>query len=123
MSKPRRCGAQLLKRWLVNYKFKDWKETETSKKKVTVKMKEERAQEIADLLNNTGHWNSDARPIPMAVLRERAKLRIEDFGENPKLRDFIKCYYRLLRDYMGKMRHQWAIHMPDNHVHIGGANA
>ncbi len=46
----RELSVELLVKWLSRFKFKGWKETETRREKVTDKMKEERAQEIADLL-------------------------------------------------------------------------
>lgn len=113
-------SIQLLKQWLVKYKFKDWNETETRKKPVTLKMKERRASEIADKLNDTELWNSHSRPIGMQVLREVVKLKIDDFGTNPTLRDAIREYHRLLRDYMGRRGQKWAVHMVGHYAQIGG---
>lgn len=112
---------QLLKQWLVKYKFKDWNETETSKTPVTLAMKETRASEIADALNNTTKWNSHARPISMEILRTDLKLKIEDFGVNPSLSKAIKCYHRLLRDYMARRGHRWAIHTTGHYTPIGAS--
>lgn len=119
----KKLSTQLLKQWLVKYKFKDWNQTETHHKKVTLRMKEKRAAEIADELNNTKRWNSHARPIPMDVLRNDLNLKIEDFGAIPERKESVRCYHRLLRDYMGRLQHKWAIHMADDYAHIGGANA
>jgi hypothetical protein len=116
-------SEQLLKQWLVKYKFKNWDLTETRKKKVTEAMKEKRAKEIADKLNDTKLWNSHARPIPMEVLRRDLNLKIEDFGAIPERRDAVRCYHRLLRDYMARMAHKWAIHATGDYAHIGGAHA
>ena len=116
-------STKLLKQWLVKYKFKDWKTTETRKKAVTSKMKEERAREIADKLNDTDHWSSHARPISMEVLRRELNLRIEDFGESGKssLRSQIKCYHQLLRDFMARTRKDWSIHTVGHYRSIQGA--
>jgi hypothetical protein len=43
----RALSVALLKEWLVKYKFKEWKITRTRKRRVTVKMKEKRAAQIA----------------------------------------------------------------------------
>ena len=113
-------STQLLKQWLVKYKFKDWNVTETRKKRVTQQMKEKRASEIADKLNDTDLWNSHSRPIGMQVLREVIKLKIDDFGVIPELKDAIREYHRLLRDYMGRRGQKWAVHMVGHYAQIGG---
>jgi len=59
----------------------------------------------------------------MDVLRNDLNLKIEDFGAIPERKESVRCYHRLLRDYMGRLQHKWAIHMADDYAHIGGANA
>ena len=109
-------STKLLKEWLVKYKFKDWTKTETRQKAVTTAMKDKRAKEIADKLNDTNHWSSHARPISMEVVRKELNLKIEDFGEPSKsaLNLAIKCYHQLLRDYMAKTR-KMSSHHTDGH--------
>ena len=57
----------LLKKWLVYYKFKNWSTHQTNPallgKAVTIEQKEDRAKEIADLLSNNNEWKSHGRPI------------------------------------------------------------
>ncbi len=57
----------LLKKWLVKYKFKDWNTHQTNPvlkdKPVTEEEKIQRANEIADLLSNNNEWKSHGRPI------------------------------------------------------------
>jgi len=103
-------SISLLKEWLVKYKFKNWKRTQTRRLRVTKKMRESRADAIATELTNTKTWKSHARGIPMDVLRRRLNLKIEDFGEEPKLAEPIRSYYDLLQDYMGKMSHAGVVH-------------
>lgn len=98
----RELSIALLKEWLVQYKFKDWAKTQGRKKTVTKKMKTDRARMIAQKLNKTDHWHSHSRGIPMEVLRKDLKLLIDDFGTDEKLREPIKNYYHLLRDYRSK---------------------
>jgi hypothetical protein len=119
----RDLSEQLLKEWLVKYKFKNWERTETHKRKVTKQMKEKRAKEIAGKLNDTSKWNSHARPLTMEVLRRDINLKIDDFGANDNLNKVVKCYYRLLRDYIAKRASIWAIHTLDEYKPIGGHNA
>lgn len=102
----RELSIALLKEWLVNYKFKEWTVTETRKKPVSKKMRTDRARNVAEKLNKTDHWHSHSRGIPMEVLQQDLKLLIDDFGANPPLRDAVRSYYHLLRDYMHKRRHE-----------------
>jgi len=93
----------LLKKWLVNYKFKNWNIHQTTKhligKTVTIEQKIKRAEEIADALSDNKKWKSHGRPINIDGLRE-LKLKIEDFSENTDLRPLIRDYYDLLSDYV-----------------------
>lgn len=63
----RNLSVELLKEWLVKYKFKNWKVTETNGTKVTLAMKRQRAEEIAVKLNYTAKWGSHSRGISLAV--------------------------------------------------------
>lgn len=94
----------LLKKWLVHYKFKNWSTHQTTTNllgtEVTVQQKEERAKEIADLLSNNNEWKSHGRPINIELLETKLKLRIEDFSENTKIRPSIRKYYELLEDFI-----------------------
>ena len=83
-------SIHLLKKWLSQYKFKDWDETETSKKTVNYEMKEKRAEEIAEKLNDIKMWYSHARGIGMNVLRSELKLKIDDFDDDLDGKYYIK---------------------------------
>jgi len=100
----RELSISLLKEWLVKYKFKDWHKTETRGVTVTQKMKQQRAQMIAKILNRTDRWHTHGRGISMHVLRNELNLRIEDFEEGSHGAS-VKEYYRLLKSYM--MRRGW----------------
>lgn len=106
----RELSKSLLKKWLVNYKFKNWKITKTHRKKVTLKMKTDRASEIAESLSKTGDWHSHSRGISMAVLDKKLKLIIKDFGEDPDLNEKIRSYHKLLVDYMMRRNHHIVVH-------------
>jgi Serine dehydrogenase proteinase len=103
-------STALLKEWLVKYKFKDWKVTQSHRRRVTMAMKRRRAEEIAEKLNDTDLWNSHGFGINMRLLETRVGLKINDFGENKHLNDKLRDYHRLFLDYMMKMQHGSAIH-------------
>lgn len=98
----RELSVELLVKWLSRYKFKGWNKTETRRKKVTEEMKRERAQGIADLLNDTARWHSHARGIDVKTLRDEVGLKIDNLADNPKLYGSIRSYFDLLKDYMGR---------------------
>jgi hypothetical protein len=98
----KKLSIDLLKTWLVKYKFKDWKVTATQKITVTSDMREARAESVAELLNNIGRWKSHGRGITKDVLINDAKLMIENFGKDSTLDSLIKSYYRLLKDHMAQ---------------------
>ncbi|QDT77941.1 Serine dehydrogenase proteinase [Gimesia maris] len=101
----------LLEEWLVKYKFKNWKTTQTSETKVTTEMRKKRAREIAEDLNNTKNWYSHGRGISMEVLRSKIKLQIDDFGETPSLKEAIRTYHTLLSHYMAVQGQKGVIHV------------
>ncbi|PWA05688.1 SDH family Clp fold serine proteinase [Flavobacterium psychrotolerans] len=94
----------LLKKWLVNYKFKNWATHQTNAallgQAVTIEQKEDRAKEIADLLSNNNEWKSHGRPINIELLENKLKLRIEDYSNNVAIRPIIRNYYELLADFV-----------------------
>lgn len=96
----------LLKRWLVKYKFKNWNTHQSSKSKlgskVTQEEKEERAKDIADKLGDNKIWKSHGRPINIEILEKELKLKIEDYSNVKQTRDLIRSYYGLLSDYIQK---------------------
>jgi hypothetical protein len=119
IEQERDLSVTLLKEWLVKYKFKNWKVTHTRKLKVTKKMKTARAEEIARKLNDTEEWHSHGRGIPMNVVRNTLKLKIEDFSEDPKLAAAVKAYDHLLRDYMSRRAHGMALHQTGEYLGFG----
>ena len=95
----RELSVSLLKSWLARYKFKNWKCTEGSGRKVTESMRERRAEDIARMLNDTEKWHSHGHGISMEVLRRDLNLRIDDYGSNDKLNAGIRAYSTLFEDY------------------------
>lgn len=106
----RQLSVDLLKDWLVRYKFKDWTQTETRHLPVTRAMRIRRASDVANKLNKTEKWHSHNYGISMEVLRKDMRLKIEDFDQNPNLSKRIKDYYNLLGDYMMKRSSEGVVH-------------
>ena len=96
----RELSVELLINWLSRYKFKDWNKTETRGETVTEEMKEQRAKQIADLLNDPERWHSHGRAIDRKTLREEVNLKIEDLESNQELYESVRSYFKLLEDYM-----------------------
>ena len=94
----------LLKKWLVKYKFKNWEVHGTNPSlkgdKVTIEEKEQRAEEIADMLSDNNQWKSHGRPINIETLEKDLRLKIIDYSNMDPLRDLIREYYDLLSDYV-----------------------
>lgn len=104
---------ELLKQWLVKYKFSRWTTHRTDPDKmgqdVTADEKEKRAEEIASDLSNNKKWKSHGRPIPLSVLKE-LKLEISDYSNDDQMKPLIKEYYDLLIDYINKNSSPFFMH-------------
>jgi len=109
----RKLSVELLKAWLVKYKFKNWKKTKTHRRIVTPKMKKQRAKEIGNKLCNTEKWYSHSRGITMQVLKRDLKLRIEDIDEKIEIENALDNYYELLENYLGTIRAKGVLHTVD----------
>ena len=94
----------LLKKWLVNFKFKNWSTHRTHPilkgTEVTEVQKEARAEEIADMLSDNNRWKSHGRPINIDTLEKELKLEIHDYSKQHDLRNSIREYYDLLSDFL-----------------------
>jgi len=106
----RELSMELLIEWLSQYKFKDWTTTETQGLEVTSEMKQERAEEIARLLNDTDRWHSHGRGIDIFTLRGELKLKIDDYEEQEKLNKSIRDYFSLLLDYLNREKLHLFVH-------------
>lgn len=106
----RLLSINLLKDWLVRYKFKNWTKTESRGVPVTNQYRTRRATSIAKKLSNSSHWHSHGRGISMEVLRRDLNLQIEDFGQNPKISYNVRTYNSLLIEYMRRCNHHSTLH-------------
>lgn len=107
----RDLSVSLLKKWLVKYKFKDWRATEARGVPVTNDMREKRAEKIADCLMDHTRWHSHSRGISMAVLQsEDFKLKIDDYGKNETISQLVDAYFPVLRDYVNRSQLPVLVH-------------
>ena len=116
IEQSRELSIALLKEWLVKYKFKNWRHTETRKLKVTKQMKIERAEAIARDLNETKKWHVHGHGISMEVLQDDLKVLIDDFGAEPELAEAIGEYNDLISDYMARRGTQGVLHFTGNYT-------
>ncbi len=92
----------LLKKWLVNYKFKNWDTHSSTNLPVTLLEKEARATEIARDLGDNKIWHSHGRSIGIKALTTILKLKIEDYSSDPKLTKLIRDYNDLICQYISR---------------------
>ncbi len=104
----------LLTKWLVTYKFKDWREHRTCADKigqpVTAEEKSIRALEIAGKLGDNRIWHSHGRMIGPEALKRELKLEIDDFTKDVVLRDLIRSYNNLIVDFIARSNWQSCLH-------------
>lgn len=88
----------LLKRWLVIYKFKSWNQHRNGNQ-VTPAEKQQRAEEIARELSDNKVWKSHGKGITISELAN-LKLKIEDYSNDAVLRPLIRDYYNTMEEYV-----------------------
>ena len=93
---------ELLKEWLVNYKFKNWNTHSKNGHPVTEDEKKQRAEKIAKDLSNNKLWHSHGRSIGIDALKGILKLKIEDYSNDITLRPLIREYNDLICQYILK---------------------
>lgn len=98
-------AISLLKKWLTQYKFKDWNQ-HSDGRTVTQQEKENRAVKIAELLSDNKKWNSHGYPIDIETLTTELKLKIEDFSKDTKLNSLIVKYNDCLEEYVNIKKYQ-----------------
>ena len=107
----------LLKKWLVQYKFRDWVTHATDPEKkgqpVTKQEKEERAKEIARLLGDNKTWHSHGRMIGPGTLTSVLRLRINDYSNDEVLRHLIRTHNDLLTEYIARQGYKLFLHSRD----------
>ncbi|MFH4973184.1 hypothetical protein U1O51_19285 [Leptospira interrogans] len=89
-------AEDLVIEWLPKYKFKNWNETQNSKKPVSLEMKKARAKEIAEELTNHGKWRSHGRSLKIKDL-ESIGLKIQRLDETKNIAEIIYRIQTVLR--------------------------
>lgn len=93
-------AVDLIQKWLVKYKFKNWM-VHSNGTNVSLEEKKQRAYDIANKLSNNNIWKSHGRAINLEELREM-NLKITDYGEDEELNCKIDGYYAVMQDYVAK---------------------
>lgn len=110
----RNLTVTLLKKWLVDYKFKDWVTHQSDPQRkgqpVTMEEKKARSEEIAIKLGNNKHWHSHSRMIGIRELTDECKLLIDDYTDDKKKKDLIRDYNDLITEYIVKNEFQYFLH-------------
>lgn len=101
-------AIDLIQKWLVQYKFKDWV-NHSNGSKVTTEEKKDRAIEIAKNLSDNNKCKSHGRAINMLELEEM-KLKITDYGADKELASRIDAYNSVLIDYVTKYQTRVFVH-------------
>ncbi len=107
----RDLSIDLLKDWLVNYKFKDWKEHRTTNPGTPVTDEEREAHdaEIAVALSDHRRWRSHGRNLDLGKLKS-LKIKIDDYSDNDGLRDAIRGYNDPMTGYIDRNRLGFYLH-------------
>lgn len=104
----------LLKKWLVEYKFKDWTHHQTDPikkdKEVTDLEKIERAKQIAKDLSDNTKWHSHGRSIGIKELTSVLRLKIEDYSHTAELKKLIRDYNDLICQYIVRNNSEAFLH-------------
>ncbi len=107
----RDLSTDLLKEWLVKYKFKDWTHHRTRNigAEVTDAEKDARATEIADALADHKKWRSHGRNLDLVKLKS-LRIVIDDYSDNERLRGLIREYNDPLTGFIDRVGSQFFLH-------------
>lgn len=95
----RELSKDLLKKWLVEYKFRNWNLRETTQSEVTIEDKIAPAEDIAIALSDNRRWHSHGRFIGVDTLRKDLNLQIEDYTDNERLSEDIREVDKMLTEF------------------------
>ncbi len=107
----RDLSIDLLKDWLVTYKFKDWKKHRTTNPgtRVTDEQREQRAKDIAVSLSNHKKWRSHGRNLDIKKLKSLG-IEIDDYSDKDELSKAIRGYNDPLTGYIDRNGLHYYLH-------------
>ena len=107
----RDLSRDLLKKWLVEYKFRNWNQHRTTNpgQPVTREQKERRAEEIAVALGDHKRWRSHGRSLDPIKLRD-LRIEIDDYSDDDPLRKLIREYNDPLTGFIDRMEFPFFLH-------------
>lgn len=113
----RDLSIDLLKKWLVEYKFRNWTNHRTNNvgAPVTDAEKADRAEQIARDLADHRRWRSHGRSLDVAKLTQ-LRIEIDDYSDQKVLRDAIRGYNDPLTGFVDRMRIDFVLH--SHHIPI-----
>lgn len=111
----RDLSVDLLKKWLVEYKFKNWSQHRTTNigAPVTEHEKAERAEQIARDLADHKRWRSHGRSLDVSKLTE-LRIEIDDYSDDIELRESIRSYNDPLTGFVD--RNGFDIFLHSHHI-------
>lgn len=93
-------SVSLIKDWLTKYKFRDWMRNDAP---VSEREKHQRAEEIAEALNDHKTWHTHGYGIHKDILERDIGLRIDDYSADSNLKQAVWGYFWPLLEYTGQM--------------------
>jgi Serine dehydrogenase proteinase len=107
----RDLSIDLLEKWLVQYKFKDWNTHRTTNKgsPVTASEKTDRAKAIGKALSDHKVWHSHGRALGVSKLRALG-LEIEDYSSDVQIRNAVRSYNDLLTAHSDRSEIAFLLH-------------
>ncbi|MDV7200929.1 hypothetical protein RYZ18_06305 [Roseovarius sp. 10] len=107
----RELSIELLKKWLVEYKFRNWTQHRTTNRgaPVTEHEKAERAEQIARDLADHRMWRSHGRSLDVKKLTD-LRIEIDDYSDDEALRNAIREYNDPLTGFVDRMRTEFMLH-------------
>ena len=106
--------VSLLRKWLVEFKFRDWTHHRSDPDKkgavVTVDQKKARAEQVAHALNDNKRWHSHSRMIGLQALRAEVGLEIDDYSNDVERQRLVRSYNDLLTEYVARHGQNFFMH-------------
>lgn len=93
-------AKDLVKQWLYQYKFADWKTTETHQEIVTDDKKRKRAEKVATELANHSRWRTHGRSLSINDL-ESIGIKVVDLEKDKEISEIV---YRI--QFVCKLLHE-----------------